>query len=295
MSYRTQSIDTSIEAEQFQLQLLKQAGPLRRFKQARSLTAITRQMSWATLRRLRPQLYPFEARLAFVELVYGKTLANGLRNYHLTIQTLQQSHLTRWEKTLMLSQDLVEAITPVVAVLEQLGVDYLIGGSVASSILGIPRATNDADLVADLRSEHIAPFIAALQADYYLSEVALREALERKASFNLIHQPTMLKVDIFIAKNEPFDRSELSRRVVSPLVEESNAPLVNIASAEDMVLRKLAWYRAGGNISEKQWLDVLGILKMQAGNLDLTYLRSWALGLEVGDLLEKALEEADLA
>ena len=96
----------------------------------------------------------------------------------------------------MLSQDLVEAITPVVTVLEQLGVDYLIGGSVASSILGIPRATNDVDLVADLRWEHMAPFIAALETDYYLSEVAFREALELKTSFNLIHQPTMLKVGL---------------------------------------------------------------------------------------------------
>jgi hypothetical protein len=86
MTYRTQSIDTSIEAEQFQLQLLKEAGPLRRFKQVRSLTATTRQMSWSTLRRLRPHLSAFEAALAFVELVYGKPLATQLRSYHLARQ-----------------------------------------------------------------------------------------------------------------------------------------------------------------------------------------------------------------
>jgi len=292
MSYRTQSIDTSIEAEQFQLQLLQKAGPLRRFKQVRSLTATTRQLSWATLKRLRPQLSLLEAAVAFVELVYGNRLATQLRNYHLTSQYL---HKVVAEETLMLSQDLLEALTPVVVVLEQLGVEYLIGGSVASSILGIPRATNDADLVADLHSEHIAPFILTLQADYYVSETALREALDRKSSFNLIHQPTMLKVDIFIPKNEPFDRSELARRVQSPLAEGNEGLVVNIASAEDMVLRKLAWYRAGGSVSEKQWLDVLGILKMQAGNLDLNYLQTWAMGLGVNDLLDQVLEEASLA
>lgn len=294
MSYRTQSIDTSVEAEQFQLQLLRQAGPLRRFRQARSLTATTRQMSWATLRRLRPQLSPLEAAVVFVELIYGKDLALQLKDYNITSQHLQPDHLKLWEETIMLSQDLVEALSPVVAILEKLGINYLIGGSVASSMLGIPRSTNDADVVADLHSEHITPIISALQTDYYVSETALREALQRKSSFNLIHQPTMLKVDIFIAKNEPFDRSELARKVLSPLLEEDNAPLVNIASAEDMVLRKLAWYRAGGSVSEKQWLDVLGMLKMQAGKLDLTYMRKWAIELEITDLLEQVLNEAGL-
>jgi hypothetical protein len=123
MSYRTQSIDTSIEAEQFQLQLLQKAGPLRRFKQVRSLTATTRQLSWATLKRLRPQLSLLEAAVAFVELVYGNRLATELRNYHLTSQYL---HNLVADETLMLSQDLLEALTPVVTVLELLGVEYLI-------------------------------------------------------------------------------------------------------------------------------------------------------------------------
>ncbi len=296
--YRTQSQDTSVEAELFLLQLLRQAGPARRFKQVRTLTATTRRMSWATMQRMQPNLSGARAALAFAELVYGKELARSLipvgspstpsATFYL------QNANPNWKETFMLSQDIVEAIMPVVAVLEELGVPYLIGGSVASSISGIPRSTNDADLVADLRPAQIEAFLEALQADYYLSEIALREALERKASFNLIHQATMLKIDIFIPKNEPFDQSELARSFRNPLIEGVETTLVNVASAEDMILRKLVWYQAGGSISEKQWLDVLGILKMQTTGLDFSYLDNWASSLGVSDLLTQVLQEAGL-
>lgn len=278
--YRTQSIDTAIEAERFQLDLLRQAGPIRRFRQVRSLTAATRQMSWATLRKRQAGLTVRQLALAFVGLIYGKELATELSGQAEGV-----------EGDLMLSHDLVEAIAPVVAVLDRLGVPYLIGGSVASSILGIPRSTNDADLVADLQAKHVAPFVAALQTEYYVSETAMREALSRKASFNLIHQATMLKIDVFIFKCEPFEQVEMARRVRSALVE---GLMVNLASAEDMILRKLSWYQAGGGLSEKQWLDVLGILKMQTANLDVGYMQGWAIRLNIAGLLEQALREAGL-
>ena len=293
MTYRTQSQDTSVEAELFQLGLLRQAGPLRRFKQARSLTATTRRLSWATLRRMRPDLAGIGAAVAFVELIYGQELTHAL-----LVGAPSNSVGSAGEadgngnETFMLSEDIVEAIMPVVTVLEQLGVPYLIGGSVASSIWGIPRSTNDADLVADLESGQVTAFVEALQAEYYLSETALLEALARKSSFNLIHQATMLKIDIFIPKHEPFDESELARSFRNALIEGVDASVVNVASAEDMVLRKLAWYRAGGSSSDKQWLDVLGILKMQSGGLDLAYLREWAERLGVSDLLSQVLLEA---
>lgn len=193
----------------------------------------------------------------------------------------------------MLSPDIVAALTPVIETFNRLQIPYLIGGSVASSLLGIPRSTNDADLVADLHPDQITPLITALQNEYYLSETAIHEALARKSSFNLIHLATMLKVDVFILKNEPFGKAAFSRTIRSSLLEgEITAPLVNIASPEDMVLQKLVWYRAGGEISEKQWLDVLGILKMQGtANLDLTYMRVWANQLNVNDLLDRVLAE----
>ena len=210
----------------------------------------------------------------------------------------------------MIAHDVVLAIAPIVTLLEQLGIPYLIGGSVASSVFGIPRSTNDADLVAQMRAEHVKPFLDAISPDdYYLSETAMREALARRSSFNLIHQPTMIKLDIFISKDEPFDLIELARVVRSPLnevaadnketgVSLAASPLlasllvVNLASPEDLILRKLAWYRSGGETSERQWLDVLGILKMQAGNLDQTYMREWAGRLKVSDLLERVSQEA---
>lgn len=294
MPYRTQASDTLTEAELFQLALLREAGPQRRLKQARTLSASTRQMSWQTLRKLQPSLSLLEAAIVFVELIYGKLLALELA------QTLDKRKLQSSENisvyegpTQMLSPDIVAALTPVIETFNRLQIPYLIGGSVASSLLGIPRSTNDADLVADLHPDQITPLITALQNEYYLSETAIQEALARKSSFNLIHLATMLKVDVFILKNEPFDKAAFSRTIRSSLLEgEVTAPLVNIASPEDMVLQKLVWYRAGSEISEKQWLDVLGILKMQGtANLDLTYMRVWANQLNVNDLLDRVLAE----
>lgn len=290
MPYRTQAIDTSSEAEQFQLVLLRQAGPQRRFRQARSLTATTRQLSWQTLRKLRPALSLKEAGLAFVELLYGQPLATELAQF------LAHNKINYEGPLQMLSADIIAALTPVIEIFNALQIPYLIGGSVASSLLGIPRSTNDVDLVANMQPEQVQPLIAALQSDYYISETAILEALARKSSFNLIHLATMLKIDIFILKNEPFDTNEFTRTVRTSLLEnEPEALMVNLASPEDTVLRKLAWYRSGGEVSEKQWLDVLGVLKLQgAANLDLGYMRTWAISLQISDLLQRALDEAGI-
>ena len=291
MTYRTQSIDTSIEAEQFQVDLLRRAGALKRFRQARMLTESARTASWWAVRKAHPELSRLQAVLFFVKLVYGEQLAAELEQ---VFEQRKRNGMALNEEKMMLSQDMLDALNPVIDLLGKLNVPYLIGGSVASSLLGIPRSTNDADLVADLKFQQVGAFIAGLSPDeYYLSETAIIEAISRKRSFNLIHQPTMLKVDIFILKSEPFDLAEFARSVASPL-QEGSPKLVKLASPEDMVLRKLTWFKAGGGTSEKQWLDVLGILKVQAGNLDKAYMQVWALQLAIADLLEHALEEAGL-
>ena len=172
--------------------------------------------------------------------------------------------------------------------LEALGVPYLIGGSLASALYGVVRSTLDADLVADLRREHVQPLVSALSQVFYVDGEAIREAIEHRSCFNVIHQETLFKVDVFAPGGRPFDRAEFARRGRRVLSREPERSAW-FASAEDIVLAKLEWYRAGGEVSERQWRDVVGVLKTQAGRLDLDYLRPAAIALGVADLLDQAV------
>lgn len=187
--------------------------------------------------------------------------------------------------------DFIQVVLRVVSVLEELGVPYAIGGSLASSAYGVMRATMDADIVADLQPEHVQPFLAALASDFYADEAAIRDAIYRRSSFNLIHYQTAFKVDIFIPKPRPFDRMQLARRMAVVMGTEPGRQ-VYLTSPEDIVLAKLEWYRLGGEVSDRQWQDIIGVLTVQAEDLDLDYLRRWADQLGVRDLLERALTEA---
>ena len=184
------------------------------------------------------------------------------------------------------------AVTTTVAdALEALGVLYAIGGSFASALHGVMRATMDADLVADMRQEHVAPFVQALGEAFYADAEMMREAIGQHKSFNLIHLDTMFKVDVFVARPRDFDRAQLARRQLHLLAEDPERRAY-VASAEDTVLAKLEWYWLGGQASDRQWRDALGVLKVQGQRLDLAYMRHMAAGLGVQDLLERALEES---
>jgi hypothetical protein len=192
----------------------------------------------------------------------------------------------------MNTPDILAAVTPVVEALEQIGVAYHIGGSVASSLHGIPRSTIDIDLIADLRLENVRTLVKLLQAAYYIDEDAVQDAIKRRTEFNTIHLDTMLKVDVFIPKTRLFDQEEL-RRVQLKVLEGSERSFYT-ASPEGTILNKLEWYRMGGEVSDRQWNDILGVLKVQGTNLDMAYLQRWASSLGVADLLERALVDAGL-
>ncbi len=186
----------------------------------------------------------------------------------------------------------IEVTLKVTGVFEKLDIPYLIGGSLASTLYGMIRTTQDSDIVAELRLEHLQPFVSALEEEFYIDSEMVTDSIQRKSSFNILHRETMFKVDIFVPSPRPFLASELSRaqRHTFTFAEEKSA---KFCSPEDTILTKLEWYRMGGEISERQWRDILGIFKTRAEELDLKYMQKWAQELEVGDLFERALQEVD--
>lgn len=183
---------------------------------------------------------------------------------------------------------ILEAFRPVVEALDHLGIGYYIGGSVASSLYGAPRSTADADLIADIRAEHAEPLADALGEDYYCDADMIREAVARKSMFNVVHLGTAIKVDVYVLKREAWDLEAFARRRTDTFPDESGGRAFCIGTAEDILLAKLAWFRLGGEMSDRQWGDILGILHVQRDALDADYLERWASVLDVTDLLAKA-------
>ena len=185
------------------------------------------------------------------------------------------------------------AVTVSVAeVLDRLGVPYFIGGSLATAVHGVARATLDADIIADLKPDQVDRFVQDLGNVFYADTDAIRDAVHRQASFNVIHLKTMFKVDVFVRSRAPFDQAQFRRRMIAELAEEPGHSAY-VASPEDNMLAKLLWYRTGGEVSDRQWRDVVTVIGVYGDRLDLPYLRQWAARLGVADLLEKALGSAD--
>lgn len=191
----------------------------------------------------------------------------------------------------MKKPDILLALEPVVEAFEKLGIAYYVGGSVASSVYGIARATLDVDLVANIISEQVHGFFKLLKTTYYIDENMILDAIRRKSSFNMIHLETMLKIDVFILKDTSYDRLTFQRKRKDTLDEEEKTEFY-IVSAEDIILNKLVWYRMGGRVSERQWGDILGVLKVQSDLLDMEYLQYWAQELKLTELLNEAIQNA---
>lgn len=190
--------------------------------------------------------------------------------------------------------DDIIAVTLLVAdTLERLDVPYVVGGSLASSFHGIPRATIDADLVAALRQEHRPALVTYLHGPFYLDDEAIRTAIEYSGGFNLIHIATMYKVDVFVAGEDRATKLELERGR-SFVVADDPERTLRFASAEDTIVQKLHWYELGDGVSDRQWSDAMGVLQVAGRTLDFAYLRRAAALLNVTHLLEKALREAEL-
>jgi hypothetical protein len=184
--------------------------------------------------------------------------------------------------------DLVAALTPVAAAFDRLGVRHYIGGSVASTMHGAIRSTMDVDVVCDLLADQVDAFLAAFGGDFYVSEAAVRQAVERRSCFNLIHLPTAYKVDVFVSRGRPFDVAAMERAVPLPLAAGHNTT-VPVATAEDSIVAKLEWFRLGDESSERQWQDVSRLVALHGDVLDVAHMRRMAESVGVADLLARLL------
>jgi len=177
----------------------------------------------------------------------------------------------------------------VAELLERIGVRYTIGGSIAASLAGEPRSTIDIDVVVALTQAHVAPMLAAFGADFYLDDAALSRAIDTKGTVNLVEHESNIKVDLFVAGGTPLDDQQLTRR---QLVEIRPGQSLFVHPAEDILLQKLRWFVKGGETSDRQWRDILGIIRTQGERLDRVYLAANAPVLEVSAPLDRALQQS---
>jgi hypothetical protein len=175
---------------------------------------------------------------------------------------------------------------------DRLNIRYLIGGSLASSLHGVPRATHDVDMVAEINHAHVQRLVKALSPDFYVDAEMIHDAIRHRSMFNVIHMATMFKADIFIMKADAASRREMDRREPYNIVEDDPDELF-LSSAEDIIVQKLYWYELGGGVSERQWTDVVGVIQIQGGRLDSDYLEKAALELGVAEHLKRAFKAAE--
>jgi hypothetical protein len=283
---KTLSPDTAPEIERLQMAILRTLPVSRKFALMASMNRVLSTLALHGLRASDPQADQQEVRYRLTALQLGRDLAHRLSE-------AREARGYAHDQGIAMPTDPIEVILTVVAALDRVGVAYYIGGSFASGAHGVYRATAGVDMVADLRDDQIEALVRALETEFYADAEMMRDAVRHRASFNLLHLATGFKVDIFVPRDRAFDRAQFERRTLYPLRDESPSGAY-IASAEDSILAKLEWYRLGNEVSDRQWTDILGMLKVQGTALDVPYLRRWADALGLADLLERALTDAGL-
>jgi hypothetical protein len=176
-------------------------------------------------------------------------------------------------------------------VLDELKIEYAIGGSIASSLYGTVRFTQDADITVKEFRGVVDRLYDRLKDEFYLSREAMAQALDSCGSFNAIHLETSFKIDVFIQGRGEFEKQLLARRKRIRL-SDSLEKRFCVVSPEDIILLKLRWYARSGCVSDRQWDDILGVLRVQGDSLDFQYLKVWSRKLGVDELLQRVISES---
>jgi hypothetical protein len=278
--YKTQSIDTTIDAELYLFDRWKQMD----FDQKEKLMLkIFKKASIFTLtgiKTLYPNALPNEIRYHYLKKRFGADIAELL---------------TKLSDNELMIEDPIYLARKISALLDLLNIPYYIGGSVASSFQGEVRFTEDIDLVINIQSNQVQSILNAFSKDFYISDTALNDAISgRTSSFNVIDFETVEKADMFVMRNDAFAISKMERRQLYTPVNRSESDAIYLCSPEDTILQKLVWYRMTKNESQRQWRDVLGVLKLQGDRLDFDYLQKWSIELNLRELLKTAYTQSGL-
>lgn len=272
----TNLTDTAPEVERLMYEAYRRMSPARKMKLVADAYVVARQLHSTGHRLRHPDATDADVNRAWALM----TIGHG-------------PWLDRMRFDVMLPP--AEHITPikfVTRILDELNIRYAIGGSLASSVHGQARYTQDVDIAVEPFSGKERLFALRFPSDeYYVDEGMIRDAVIRRASFNILHLRTGFKIDIFVQKDRPFDREVLKRRITAAVFGESEGEF-GLITAEDTILLKLEWYRLGSEISDRQWNDILGVIKTQVGRLDTAYLDHWAVEIGVKDLLDRIGQQA---
>ncbi len=274
LGYRSQAKDTHIDSDRYQFKLLRQRSPWQRLLMAAKLMRGAKALSLHGIKQARGEKY----REYFACAVLAEKWLPEL---------IPTSNEQMW------IQDSTELASQLHGILEQLGISYYITGGVASIAYGEPRTTRDLDLVVEVKQAYITRLVAALeQAGFYCPPGAVEDIQTGRGQvLSVTHMETILNADIVLSPDNTFERSKMQRRRLESL-DEAGIMQFWIASPEDLILAKLLWGQTSQ--SEKQWRDVLGVLKVQGETLDFEYMKQWAKVLGVVDALAQALVEAGL-
>lgn len=168
---------------------------------------------------------------------------------------------------------MLDFLLKIITFFEHYKIDYMLSGSVALSVYTLPRATRDFDLIVHLEEKDIDSIMAFFQSGYYVEKEAIRDAVKRKSIFNIIDYQSGFKADFVILKNEPYRRTEFSRRIKTDFY---GAPIY-IVSPEDLLLSKLIWIQELQSNLQKEDIKNLAALE----SLDWNYIRHWVKELQI--------------
>lgn len=275
---RTLAEDTSAEMETVLIGLLRKRTPQQKLMNMMGLRDLAKRLMMNNVRAQTPEATDREISYALTVRCFGRKLAD---------QAFSAAKATFYGDTKMLNE--IQLLTMVANRLEEAKIPYYIGGGIASVNYGEPRLTNDADIVIRILPFHLQRFVKAFENDFVVSAEAMQDALHRRYAFNIIHLESAFKIDFYpVTDDDEMEMSAFARRQA----QDIGARDIWLASAEDVVLAKLHWFRKGGEVSEKHWRDVLGVLKVQGKRIDFTYLESSAARFGLVDLLQRAREDA---
>jgi hypothetical protein len=275
---RTLAEDTSPEMEAVLIGILRKRTPEQKLRSLVGLRQLAKQLILSDLRSRYPQATERE--------LYHKLYIRRL-GQEMAARTFSNGKIAINQEAEMLNE--MQILALVGRRLEDSKIPYYVGGGIASIIHGEERLTKDADIVIRILPVQIQKFVKAFETDFVVSADAVRDSLTRRYAFNIIHLDTAFKIDFYpVTDEDEMEIAAFARRQRRDI----GVGEIWIASPEDVILAKLRWFRKGGEVSEKQWRDVLGVLKVQGENLDFVYLEQQARRFGLADLLQRSREEA---